>query len=231
MKLTRNKVSALIILVVVLAVFNVIAFAAPFTRGVNFWFGYGCNTFAILFSAGVALYAIGREGLKSRFYGVPQAYLAWVYLIVQLIFGFICMVVPAMPFWIELVISVVLLAATLIGLVGTDMGKEAVTQIDRKVAEKVFYIRSLQDDVEAILGRTAEPSLKKPLKDLADAIRYSDPMSSEKLAIIENNLEVKVQQISQAAQAADTAAALSLVEEAQLLLIERNKKCKMLKGM
>jgi hypothetical protein len=231
MKLTRNKVSALIILGLVLVVFNVLAFAIPFTRGATFWIGYGFTFFAILFSAGAALYAIGRQGLKSKFYGLPLLYVAWTYLIIQTVLGFICMAVPFIPWWVALLIGIFLLAAAAIGLVAVDMGREAIEQIDAKVAEKVFYLRSLQVDVETLATRTAELRLKKNLKDLAESIRYSDPMSHERLAALEGRIEAGAARLAEAVESGDGDSAQALVDELAQLLAERNRKSKMMKGM
>jgi hypothetical protein len=231
MKLTRNRVSALIILSVVLIVFNAVAFVAPFTHGAVFWTGYGFTFLAILFSAGAAFYALGRKGLKSKFYGLPLLYVIWFYLIVQIIFGFICMAVPFIPVWVAVVVSVILLAAVAIGLVAVDAGREAIEQIDAKVAEKVFYIRSLQIDIETLSEKVADPALKKALAELAEVIRYSDPMSHEKLAVLENKIEVKAAQLAEMIDTGDADAAKAVAKEMQQLLAERNKKCKILKGM
>jgi hypothetical protein len=231
MKMTRNTVSALIIFAVALVVFNVVAFALPFVHEALFWVGYGFTLFAIPFSAGAALYAMGREGLKSKFYGLPLLYVAWAYLIAQLVVGFICMAIPVIPLWAALVVSVLLLGAAAIGLVAIDAGREVIEQIDKKVAEKVFYIKSLQVDVEMLAPRATDTTLVKALKELAEAIRYSDPMSSPQLAVLENRLEVKVAQLGEAVGAGDSAGAQALADELSLLLAERNRKCKLLKGV
>jgi len=214
----------------VLAVFNVPAFVLPFIRGATFWVSYGVTTFAIVFSAGVALYAIGREGLKSKFLGTSLVYIVWVYLIIQVILGFVFMALTVVPAWLAIVVFVVLFGATAICLIAVDMGKVAIEELDTNVAEKVFYVKSLQVDVELLEQQVTEPKLKKSLKDLAEAIRYSDPMSHEKLAVLENKIENKVQQLSEAVEAGDTTTGQALADEIGLLLVERNKKCKLLKG-
>jgi len=174
--MTRNKVSAAIILAVVVVVFNVIAFAVPFRHGPVFWLGYSFALVAILGGAVAILYAAGREGLRSKVYGLPLANLAWGYVVAQVAASFVQMSVWMMPTWLALVIDVGLLAVAVVGLVMVDAGTEAIKQLDAKVGAKVFYIRSLQADVEAVAERAADPGLKQSLAELAEAIRYSDPM-------------------------------------------------------
>ena len=97
-----------------------------------------------------------------------------------------------------------------------------------RMQEKVFYIKSLQADVEGLLDRTSD-DMKKLLKDLAETIRYSDPMSSPQLAAIENKIEAKAAGLTEAVDRADGNAIKALCDELQQLFAERNRKCKVLK--
>ncbi|MDR2579298.1 MAG: hypothetical protein LBC70_10925 [Chitinispirillales bacterium] len=207
--------------------FNVIAFVIPFSRGAGYWTGYGFSTLSILIAAGVGMYAVGREGMRSKFYGLPLALVVWYYLVVQLIFGLLMMAVPIIPFWAGIVVSTVLLGACLIGLIGVNAGKGMVERVGQKVREKVFYIRSLQADIESLADRAADESLQKELKTLAEAVRYSDPMSSPLLASLENKIEAKAAEL--AGSITDAVAASAVCAELRQLLAERNRKCKLLK--
>jgi len=214
---------------IVLAVFNVITFVLPFNRSGSYWIGYGFTMLAILLTAGVGLYALGREGLKSKFYGMSIVLVAWTYLIVQAIAGVVEMVIFTIPYQYTLVINIVMLGACLIGLIGVNMGKEEIERIEAKVNEKVFFIKSLQGDVEGLASRASDGSLIKALKELADTIRYSDPMSSPLLATIENKIEIKTATLAEAVEADDAVSAKGSIDELQQLFAERNRKCKSLK--
>ena len=228
MQFTKNKGMSLAAIVIILAVFNVISFVLPFERNESFWVGYSFVTLAILLTAAVALFALGREGIKSKFYGAPIVLVAWTYLVVQVIVGFLEMIIPGIPYQYLLVLNVIMLGVCLIGLIGVNMGKEEIERIDAKVNEKVFYIKFLQVDVEGMASRTTDDSLKKALKDLAETIRYSDPMSSPQLAAIENKIEIKVSSLGDCVNS-DNNSANALIDELQQLFAERNRKCKMLK--
>ena len=67
------------------------------------------------------------------------------------------------------------------------------------------------------------------LKELADTIQYSDPMSSPQLAAIENKIDVKATDLSQAVEKSEGDAIKALCNELQQLFAERNRKCKILK--
>jgi hypothetical protein len=179
----------------------------------------------------VGFYAFDREGLKSKVYGVPLISVAWRYLVIQLIVGLLEMVLDLIPipFQFGIAVNTILLGACLIGLITVEAAKEEVERIDEKIREKVFYIKSLQVDVESLAGKVSDDSLKKELKGLAETIRYSDPMSSPQLAPIENKIEARAAVLAEAVDNADGGAVKALCDELQQLFAERNRKCKILK--
>ena len=227
MNLTKNKGLSIAAVFTIIAVYNVIAFVLPFIRSSGFWIGYSFSMLAMLLTAVVSLYALGREGLKSKVYGIPLVSVIWLYLIIQLIAGLIEMAVPLIPYQYGLVVNVVLLGGCLIGLIAVNIGKEEIERIDEKVKEKVFFIKSLHGDVDGLIARTTDESLKKAIKELSDTIRYCDPMSNLQLAAIENRIEVKVASLADSISSTDTAKAIC--NELQQLFAERNRKCKLLK--
>jgi len=233
MKSVKNKSVPVITVFIIMAVYNVIVFVIPFTKSGGFWTGYGFSMFAMLLTAGVSFYAFGRERLQSKVYGIPLVMLAWRYLIVQLLIGLLQMILPmiwpSIPFQYGLALNTVLLGACLIGLITIDSAKEMIERVDEKIKEKVFYIKSLQVDVECMVDKASDESVKKALKDLAETIRYSDPMSSSQLAAIENKIEAKTAALAEIVGKADGEASKALCNELQQLFAERNRKCKILK--
>jgi len=231
MKMIQNKTLLLITLCVFLPVYNVLAFVIPFHRGGGFWIGYGFTMLAILLAAGVGWYSFDRGDLRSKVYGVPLVMVACYYLAIQFVFGLAQMLLDfiPVPLWIGIVLNIILLGVCVIGLIVVDAAKGVIESIDAKVKEKVFYIKSLQVDVEGLRDRASDDSLKKALKDLAETIRYSDPMSSPQLATIENKIEAKAAALTDSVDNADVTGAKALCNELQQLFAERNRKCKILK--
>jgi len=228
MTFTKNKGMYLIVVFIVLALLNVIAFSAPFNReGNGFWVGYSFSMLAVVVSAAVGLYAIGREGKTRKFYGLPLANAALIYLIIQLIMSLAEMAVPSIPLWISVVANVVLLGVFLIGIISANAATEEIERLDTAVKEKVFFIKSLQGDIEGLVTRAPDEATRKSLKDLAETIRYSDPMSSPQLAALENKIEAKSAALAE--NIADANTINSICTELQQLFAERNRKCKLLK--
>ena len=87
----------------------------------------------------------------------------------------------------------------------------------------VFYIRELQADVELMANNESDADVKTSLTQLAEKIHFSDPMSNEQLADLENQISSKELELK------TTANKVIVITELSLLLDERNKKCKILK--
>jgi len=229
MNISKNKKLSIIAVFIILAVYNMVAFVFPFNRSGMFWTGYGFSMIAIILTAGVGFYVVGHEGLRSKVYGCSLISLVWRYLIVQLTIGLLEMFLSSIPFQYGLVLNVILLGACLIGLVAIDIGKEEIEHIDEKIKEKIFYIRSLQAEVEGMVNKSVDAATQKILKDLAEVIRYSDPMSSQQLASIENRIEAKIVALAEVVETSDIVTIKNMCDEVQRLIAERNRKCKLLK--
>jgi hypothetical protein len=231
MKFTKNKKMYFIAVLILLVIFNVVVFVIPFHRGSGFWTGYGFSMLAILITAAVNFYAFDKEGLQSKFYGIPLITVVWRYLVVQIILGIAEMILDfiPVPFQFGIAANTILLGVCLLGLITVEAAKDEIARIDEKIKEKVFYIKSLQADVESLVGRAQDDSLKKMLKDLVETIRYSDPMSNPQLAAIENKIEAKAAILAETVDNADGNSIKTLCNEMQQLFAERNRKCKLLK--
>jgi apolipoprotein N-acyltransferase len=226
--LSKNKILATVAFGVILLLFNVISFAIPFTHNAGFWSSYVFSTLAIVLTAAMSFYALGRADLRSRFYGLPILYIVWIYLGIQLVAGFIFASLPT-PLWLNILLSVVLLGVCFVGLIAVEISVTEIERIGRRVREKVFRIKSLQDEVDSMRGKTADAVLKKALQKLSDAIRYSDPVSSPQLAEMESNIEHNAAMLDQELEAGNTLAVQNICDRMMQLLAERNRKCRLLK--
>ena len=223
MTITKNKGLYFVIIFLIFAVFNVIAWCFPAPRGGSYWVGYSYAMIAIF-------YTFDKKTMQSKFYHIPLIMVAWRYLIFQIIISLIEMGLSLLdvPFQIGLIVNTLLLGFCLLGLFTVEMAKDEITRIDEKIKEQTFFVKSLAVDVENLIGRVSD-DLKKGMKDLAETIKYSDPMSSPQLASIENKIDIKVSDLTKAVEMQDNEGIKSLCDELQTLFAERNRKCKVLK--
>jgi len=214
---------------IIAAVYNVLVFVIPFRRGGGFWSGYGFTMLMFAVLAGIGFYALGREGVKGKFYAIPLVSVAKKFLILQIIVGLSQMLFQFIPAHYGIALNTVFLGICVAKLITVGTAKKIIERIDEKVGEKVFYIKSMQVDVEGMVGKTSDEILKKALKNLAETIRYSDPMSNPQLAAVENKIEGKIAILAETIERADNDASKTLCDELQQLLAERNRKNKLLK--
>ncbi len=224
MKTKNNKSMSYIILGILFVLFNVLAFVIPTDKTATFWIAYVFSVVA--FAAQLIVWNIAfkkDDELKSKFLCIPVIHVGIVYLIVQLIAFAVFMALPQTPYWVSVVVCAVILAFAAIAMIGTKVGRDAIENTEAHVKTKVFYIKSLQVDVEILAESESDPAIKAELSKLAENIRFSDPMSNEVLADIENSIKEKVALLKTSADKQP------IMTEVNSLLAERNKKAKILK--
>jgi hypothetical protein len=229
MKVTKSRVLQLLAALVILLVYNTVFFALPVTREARHWISCGFSTLAIILTAVLSFYVLWRGTMCSKFYGLPILYVGWIYMPLQLAWGLVFMFVSPIPLWAGIIPSVALLMACVLGLVAVELGTTEIGRLDTVIKEKVFYIRSLQAEVETLAAKTTDGALKKALKEYAQAIRLSDPMSAPDLAELESVQETKTAAFKEPVLAGNAEEAGILCAELRQLLAERNRKCRLLK--
>ena len=230
--MSKNRVRLYITLGILLVVFTVIAFAVPFKREAVFWLSY---VFALV-AIGVQFYAWPRaldpdgHDVRSKFYGFPIARLTTAYLIVQIALSLLFMLLSKyaeVKTWIPVVLYTVALAAAAIGFIAADSMREEVERQDTVHKANVTLMRSLQSKSAFIAGQCEDPETKKALDALAESFRFSDPVSSDALDDIEENLSGLVEELGNAVMDKDFESARSLCAKAATLLADRNRMCKL----
>lgn len=215
---------------IALAVFNVIAFTAPLDKTPTFWIGYTFGTVAIILELLVnQKVQVADKELNSRYYGWSLMIIASVYMTIQIILSLFFMVVSSIYVWISLIVCVVCLALCGIGLIAGESAKEIIEQIDVKVKQKTFYIKSLDSDLRLLSASCSDVIAKKNIIALADAIRFSDPMSSDTLSDVEQEIAEGCRKIKALVESCQYNAMNEECNRTMKLLATRNEKCKLLK--
>ena len=227
----KNAIRWWVVLGVVLVVYNVLAFALPFPKTAVFAVSYLFTTIAILAQIYVIRTAFYRgEGVKSKFYGFPIAKLGVIYLAVQLIAGLVFMALGLIvPVWLPLALYVVLLGIAAAGFVAADAARDEVVRQEVKLEKDVSRMREFQAKGQALVALNQVSEAARPLEKLAENLRFSDPVSSEALTEIEDQLAECLAQLQEAVSAQKTEQILSVCQEAEHILAERNQLCKLSK--
>ena len=220
----KNSTKGYVILGILFALISIIAFAVPTVKTTTFWITYVFT--AAAFAAQIVIWktALGKaETLKSKFLGFPVVHIGIVYAVIQVIAFAVFMFVPTLPAWSAIVVCSVIAGISAVCMISAEAGRNEIERVEAKVQKKVFYIRELQADVELLADNETDTASKTALSQLAEKIRFSDPMSNEQLADLENKISIK------AAELKTTTSKLEIATVLHSLLDERNKKCKILK--
>lgn len=220
---------------ILLLLFNVLVFTIPGMTvgagafGGSFWVGYVFITLAFAGQLACAYYAFRADSMQKLFYNLPLVTISYAALIVTAIAGVLCMVIPGLPAWVGIAVCVLILALFAVSIVKAKAAGNIVTETDQKIKSQTLFIKSLTADAEGLIARAQSDAVRAQTKKVYEAVRYSDPMSSEALAGAEAQITIKFDEFSKAVTADDLSAVQAAAKELTVLLGDRNRKCKLLK--
>lgn len=220
----KNSSKGYVILGILFALVSVIAFAVPSAKTAAFGISYAFTVVA--FAAQIVIWksALGRaEPLKSKFLGFPIVHIGIVYLVVQVIAFAVFLFIPTLPVWSAVVACTVVAGVSAVCMIASDVGRSEIERASAKVQEMTFFIKQSRTEIELLADAETDITTKSSLTQLAEKIRYSDPMSDEQLADIENRITEKIAELKASTDKT------KIINELTSLLDERNKKIKILK--
>jgi hypothetical protein len=186
--------------------------------------------------AGIAGFWLGSVYLFENMAAYPwlAAFPALLlrYLVIEILFSAVFVVLEQLsifrlpPVWFFLVHAVIA-AYFAVNLIFLKGGKEIIERRGEAVREKTQALAFLLADVSAILERT--PEMAKDIRPLADALRYSDPMSHPSLESYENGIKDGVIRLEQAASEKDAEKVSSLCAALLRQIKDRNNRVRLLK--
>ena len=220
----KNSSKGYAILGILLVLVSVLAFTVPLAKATAFWISYAFTVIAFVAQIIIWKSALGRtEALKSKFLGFPVIHIGIVYLVVQIIAFSVFLFIPTLPIWSAVVACAAIAGVFAVCLITSDVGRSEIERVSAKVQEKTFFIKQLQTEIELLADAETDVATKSALTQLAEKIRYSDPMSNEQIADIEDRITAKVAELKKAADKTNC------IVELSSLFDERNRKCKLLK--
>ncbi len=217
-----------IVLAILAVVYHVVIFALPFPKTPVFFLSWIFTVAALAAQVYVIRTAFFRgEGVKSKFYGFPIVRIGVMYLLAQIVLGLVFMALGAiLPFWIPLVLFVVLIGAAAIGLVAADAVREEIERQDIRQERNTEPMRKFRARVNMLVRENPIPEASQALEHLAESFRFSDPVSSEELLEIEDRLAEDLAQLQDAMALLKTNEALELCRKTERDLAARNQLCK-----
>ena len=227
MGFTKNKAWSIVIALILIIVFNVIMFMLPLEHGVMFWMGYSFEIFSIIFLLSVSLVLLNKSYINDKFHGLPVLSIGWLYFVIQTGLSVKQMTSVGFPYTYGIIFDVVLAAAASILLILTFAAGREIRHVEKEINEKVSYIRNLRADIELLNVKDVEAA--NAINKLAEAVRFSDPMSHSLLSDIEHKIIEKFYVLKDNTDNASMV--IAVCGDMQQLLKERNEKCKALKNV
>lgn len=228
----KDTMRGVVGLSVLLILYILIAFLIPFAKTATFWVSFVFTLIAFcVVAASIYIAFVKKPDAKSRFYGFPIARIGIIYGIAQLVAGLLLMALGKwVPVWLAVLMYAIMLGAAVIGLISADAVAEQIHAQDAKLKKDVAAMRAIQSKLSVLPGQCEDPVTAKCLTQLAEEIRFSDPVSSEATQETEADLNALTDELQKAVLENDTAAAQNLCKRCQAVLMERNRLCKLEKG-
>ena len=230
-KIGKKGIVTSLILLLVLAAYNVYFFVIPFNKdlsAVSYWITYGITVFLILFMGVVVFIGFHDKKIKSRVFGIPVVYLGFLSICAQFLIDAIVMIVGNwLEFysWITIVIETLLLTFFFISLIVRTAYKDTVRKIDASASKETF-LKELRIQVATIAESIDGDSLKREANELLELITYSDPVSSPCVSKIEDSILLELEKTKNAIASEDVDFIKSSIAKIKSLMMERNIRLK-----
>lgn len=228
----KNIKKYMTVIVTLAIVYSAIVFLIPFPHSSNIvfivtWLMGLVSIVAQLFFAKVAF---NNNSLKSKIFGYPIFRVGIIYLLLQMSVTLISFIVGAfveIPLWIVFVVDLIVLAFAIIGTIFTEAYRDEIEKIDQNAPLTTKFIYDLRVDVKALINRNTNKELETNLNVLLEEVIYSDPVTSDALLEIEDEINRKYIELKEQVLENNYTEALKSINLLINLVQERNLRCKL----
>ena len=194
----------------------------------RFWISWGVIIATFIGQLFCAKVAFDSKNNEKLFLNIPLIAQSYTALVVATIAGSALMLIPDCPAWVAAVVCAAVFGFGAISVIKAKAAADIVSDTDDKIKTQTLFIKSLTVDAEGLISRAKSEAVKAECKKVYEAIRYSDPMSSDALTGIESQITLKFNEFSNAVTSG-TENIETLANEVVILVGDRNKKCILLK--
>lgn len=221
---TKNIVGIALIYAILLGLFNLLVFTIFKTRTNVFWLSYAFVTLAFAVQIISMSLAFKTADVETVFFGIPLASFSIYYLCAAVVIGVVFIIFQRVNFMLALIIQLLVLAAFLIIAIISLMTRDTVQQIGDNIKENVNNLKSVLVDIELMRDSCSDPELKEALRKLSETVKYSDPITNDSVANVEQRIIQKASELRINIDDGQIADAEQTCGELERLYVERNKK-------
>ena len=232
--LDKKSKSVIAIYAIVLFVYIIAFLIVPFNKGVASWISFVFTIISMISSLFVCGCAFkSNDTLVSRIYGFPIFRVGVMYALIQLVLGIAICIIDAfiiVPYWIALLISVILLGVAAIGVIITDNTRDIIEDSDASIKIETKNTTLFQINIAGIVDMCEDAQIKGELEKLNEVFQFSDPVTSEQTEEIEETIREMLSELKSNIVDGNVDDIKKLIREITNILKERNRICKVGKG-
>ena len=169
-----------------------------------------------------------KQDITATFFGVPASYSGIVTYILIIILSLLQLILK-FNIAIACVIAALIFVVSVIKLFKICFAVDTIQNVDEKVKVQTLFIKTLTSDIQNLKLSAKSDIVKEECNRVYESIRYSDPMSTNKLADVESQIQNEFYALSDAVKNDDIDLVKNSADRIVTLIQERNSKCKLLK--
>ena len=163
--------------------------------------------------------------VEAVFFGIPLAQFTLYYFFAELFMSVVFMLFQSLigvkiAGFLQLALLAVYAVVAIVSVGARDAAVGIKNDYDHKTKDQ--KLKAI--DIELLRDEAKDPELKKQLGRLAEAVRYSDPMTNAAVADVDGRLTLEVMAVQTACEDGDLEGAKASCAQLQRLYVERNKK-------
>lgn len=199
MKKSIDKKQYLLFAVVyaaIFAIYNIIVMLLFSGKNHIFWISYGfmCASFAA--NIFVTIYSFKKLDAEAVFLGIPLLYFSIFYFLGELFMSFVFMLFRNHASTkLTLALQVIFLLIFVIFSAFAMMSRNIVSEINETVDKNAKNIKMLSGEVKLLEDQCLDKELKAELHNVQQAIHYSDAMSNEYVAELDELIHNSVREL------------------------------------
>ncbi len=219
-----------IVYAAVFAIYNIIVLLIFNNKNDVFWTSYAFMAAAFVANISVTLFSFKTFDVEAVFMGIPLLSFSIFYFFGELFVSFVFMLFRGFAsLKLTIAIQVIFLLVFIIFAAVAILSRNAVVGITKDVEDKVRTIKLLSVDVKLLEDQCMDKELKAELHKVAEAIKYSDPMTNPALADLDNMITGKVSELKYQCNNNNKNEAMQICFQLSAYISERNQKLILLK--
>ncbi len=205
-------------------VYNMLVFLFLKPQTPVFWISYGFMVLAFGLQI-LGMYLSFKEfSVQAIFFGIPLAQFTLFYFFAELFMSFVFMIFQKINWRIPVSLQVILLAVYAVVAIVSVATRDAAVAVKDKIQTSAQAMKLNTVDIEMLRDDAKDPELKRELIRLAEAVRYSDPMTNDLIADVDARIRQETFALQTFCEDNDVASAKDSCKKLQRLYVERNRK-------